>query len=219
MAYPVPLIRKLFEKDPSLPSLPDHTRRLLEILRKEDTPLTDIAREVENDPVLALRLIRLANSAAYSLGKEVNSLERALAVVGVTQISSIAASFASVDSCERFLGASKFHWKDFWAHCSGTAFIAKALAERLEVALNGTEFLAGLLHDIGYLALAKVDPALFGDAVREASEKNGFLASGLKARFGLTVEAAGDLLAEVSRVAPETREVIRHLHDPLQAPA
>lgn len=217
MAYRVPMIRKLFEKDPTLPTLPDHTRRLLEILRIEDTPLADIAREVQNDPVLALRLVRLANSAAYGLGREVNSLERALAVVGVSQISAVVASFASVDSCERFVGNHKFQWKDFWAHCSGTAFIAKALADRLGLALNGAEFLAGLLHDIGYLALAKVDPALFADAVNDAEERNGFLTQGLQSRFGLSVEVVGDVLAEVSHLAPETREVIRHLHAPLQA--
>ena len=218
MAYRAPLLRKLFEKDPNLPSFPDHTRRLLELLKIEDTPLADIAREVEKDPVLALRLVRLANSPAYGLRRDVNSLERALTVVGIGQISAVVASFASVDSCERFLRDPRFVWKDFWAHCCGTAFIAKALAERLGLFLRGAEFLAGLLHDLGYLALAKVDPALFSDAVTEAADHKGFLARGLNTRFGLTVEAAGEILADVSHLAPETIEVVRHLHDPSRAP-
>lgn len=218
MAYRAPLIRNLFEKDPNLPSFPDHTRRLLALLRNENTPLSDIVREVEKDPVLALRFVRLANSPAYGFRRDVNTLERALTVVGLGEISSVVASFASVDSCERFLRDPRFVWKDFWAHCSGTAFIAKTLADRLSLNLGGAEFLSGLLHDIGYLALAKVDPALFSDAVTEAADHRGFLARGLGTRFGLSVETAGELLADVSHLAPETLDVIRHLHDPSHAP-
>ncbi|MBI5014510.1 MAG: HDOD domain-containing protein [Deltaproteobacteria bacterium] len=210
-------LRRAFQQDPNLPTFPDHIRHILELLAQDDTALSDIAREVEQDPVLTLRVLRLANSAAYGASRHVNSLDRALAVVGMGQIKAIVAGFASVDGCERFLGDCPFDWKEFWSHCTGTAFIARSLAERLELKFRGAEFLGGLLHDIGYLALAKADPTAFAGAVRKATQEHGFLARNLEVGFGLGTEAAGALLAEVSQLAPETQEVILRLHQPAQA--
>jgi HD-like signal output (HDOD) protein len=168
--------------------------------------------------VLTLRVVRLANSAAYGASRHVSSLDRALAIVGLTQFRAIVAGFASVDGCERFLGDSPFDWKEFWGHCTGTAFIARTLAERLGFAFAGAEFLAGLLHDIGYLAVAKAYPTAFAEAVREAAGQHGFLAQGLQRRLGVGTETAGAILAQVCQLAPETQEVILHVHDPAQAP-
>lgn len=212
-------LKRLFQQDPNLPTFPEHIRRIFQLLAQEGTAVPDIARELEKDPVLTLRVLRLANSAAYGQTREVNSLDRALAVLGLSQLGAVLGGFASVDGCERFLGDSRFDWKEFWAHCSGTAFIARTLAGRLGLALRGEEFLGGLLHDIGYLALAKAFPSSFVEAVQVASQQNGYLSRSLHERFGLPVEAAGDILAEASKLAPSTREVIRHLHAPDQAPA
>lgn len=211
-------LRRVFQKDPNLPTFPEHIRRILGLLAQDGVGIPDIAKEVAKDPVMTLRVVRLANSAAYGASRGVTSLDRALAVVGLGQLRAVVAGFASVDSCERFLGDTPFDWKEFWAHCTATAFIARTLAERLELPLKGGEFLGGLLHDIGYLGLAKAYPSTFADAVREAVEQRGFLARGLERHFGVTTETAGAILAEASELASETRETILHLHDPTQAP-
>jgi len=218
MADPTENLRKLLQNDPNLPTFPDHIRKILALLAQGDTPLNDIGREIEKDPVLALRLVRLSNSAAYGQTREVNSLARALAVVGLGQVKTVVAGFASVDVCERFLGDSRFDWREFWAHCGAAAFIARSLAERLDLRLEGAEFLGGLLHDIGYLALAKADAKRFREAADEAVERHGFFADGLSRRFGVDLVTAGDVLAEVSQLANETRQIILHVHDPNGAP-
>jgi HD-like signal output (HDOD) protein len=210
-------LRELLRRDGDLPTLPEHIQSILKLLANGETPLVDIGREIEKDPALTLRVVRLANSAAFGRAHRVNSLPKALAVVGLGRVRAIIAGFASVDVCERFLGDSCFNWREFWAHCGATAFIARTLAERLGLALGGAEFLAGLLHDLGYLALAKFDPEAFAEAVEEATERRGFLNDGIRRRFGLDVETAGGILAEVSNLATETREVVLHAHHPSRA--
>ncbi|MBE0618252.1 MAG: HDOD domain-containing protein, partial [Proteobacteria bacterium] len=171
------------------------------------------------DPSLALRVVRLANSAAYGQSREVNSLQRAFAVIGLGQLSAVLAGIASVDRCERFVNDPDFDWGAFWGHCSGTAFIASSLAGRLGLRFQGAEFLGGLLHDVGYLALAKFDPARFRAAMRFSIEKHGFLSQAVESVFGVGTPEAGEMLAEASSLAPEVRLVIRHHRAPEAVPA
>jgi len=207
-----------FRSDPNLPALPDSVARVLELLQDEDVHFHDLAAAVEKDPAMALAVLRLANSAAYSQPREVTTLNRAFAVIGLRQVPSLLAGFASVGGCESFLDDPSFHWDDFWRHCSGTAFIASSLARRLDLRLDGTEFLGGLLHDLGYLGLAKFDSAAFSDCVAEAQERKRFLPEVLESRFGVGEPEAGYLLANASGLGPEILTTIRHKADPAAAP-
>ncbi len=211
-------LRELFRDDPNLPTLPDHVRRILDLLKDEDVSFSALAEEVKKDPALALRIVRLANSAAYGQTREVASLERAFSVIGMDQLSAVLAGVVTVGRCEEFVGDDRFDWNQFWGHATATGFIASRIAERLGENFQGAEFLGGLLHDLGYLALARFGKVRFRAAVREAAERNGFLAGGLHQRFGVTVEEAGDVLAEASSLAAETREIIRYHRDPAAAP-
>ncbi len=211
-------LKAAFVRDPTLPTLPDHVRRILTLLADEDVAFGALAREVEKDPSLALRVVRLANSAAYGQSREVSSLQRAFAVIGLGQLSAVLAGIASVDRCERFVDDPAFEWGAFWGHCGGTAFIASSLAGRLDLRFQGAEFLAGLLHDVGYLALAKFDPTRFRAAMQSAVEKRGFLSQSVQAVFGIGTPEAGELLAEASGLAQDVRLAIRHQRTPDEAP-
>ena len=207
-----------FRGDPSLPSLPESVSRVLELLQDEDVHFHQITAVVEKDPAMALAVLRLANSAAYGQANEVTSLARAFAVIGLRQIPSLLAGFASVGGCESFLQDPSFRWDEFWKHCGGTAFIATSLARRLGLKLDGAEFLAGLLHDIGYLGLAKFDARAFHDCVAEAQQRKRFLPGVLEKRFGVSEPEAGYLLAEASQLGPDILATIRHKRDPGAAP-
>ncbi|MDF1553460.1 MAG: HDOD domain-containing protein [Deferrisomatales bacterium] len=207
-----------FRRDPALPSLPESVSRVLALVRDEEVHFRELAAEVQKNPAMTLAVLRLANSAAYAAPQEVNNLQRAFAVIGLRQIPSLLAGFASVGRCENFLKDPAFHWDEFWRHCSGTAFIAVSLARRLGLQRGGGEFLAGLLHDIGYLGLAKFDPRAFGDCVEECQQRGKFLPDILKARFGVGEPEAGALLAEASNLDSHILASIRHKPDPAAAP-
>jgi HD-like signal output (HDOD) protein len=212
-------LRAAFENDPNLPVLPNQVRRILDLLADPEVSFAALSQEVEKDPALALRIIRLANSAAYGQTRDVSSLQRAVAVIGLADLSGVLAGVASVGRCERFLDDPDFKWTEFWEHCSGTAFIASSLSKRLGLSFRGAEFLAGLLHDIGYLGLAKFGTFRFRKAVTEAQERHGFLADALERRFGVSTQEAGAILAEVSGVPVKVRSAIRYHKDPALAPA
>jgi len=131
----------------------------------------------------------------------------------------VLAGFASVSRCESFLQDPSFRWDESWRHCSGTAFVAASLSRRLGVKLDGAEFLAGLLHDIGYLGLAKFDPRAFGDCVEESQQRRKCLPEVLEKRFGVGEPEAGYLLAKVSNLGPHILATIRHKREPAGAAA
>jgi HD-like signal output (HDOD) protein len=76
-------LRKALERDPNLPALPEHVRKLLRLVADEEVPITVLAREVHKDPAITVKVLRLANSALYGQSREVTSLERAFSVIGV----------------------------------------------------------------------------------------------------------------------------------------
>lgn len=211
-------LRQALERDPNLPTLPEHVQKLLQLVADEEVPIPVLAREIQKDPALTLKLLRLANSALYGQSREVTSLERAFSVIGTSDVPAMIAGMASVNGCERFVGDPHFRWKDFWAHCSGTAFIAASLARRIGTKQLDAGFLGGLLHDVGYLALTKLDRTKFAAAVQDAVKKHGFLPRFLQERFGVSPEDAGGVLAEVSRLPADMQQVIRFVHDPAAAP-
>jgi HD-like signal output (HDOD) protein len=162
--------------------------------------------------------MRMANSAIYGQSRHVNSLERALAVIGLRQVPPLLAGMASLQACEQFVSDGSFRWADFGEHCSGTAFIAASLAGRLGMDFRGSEFLGGLLHDIGYLALAKCNRGGFTPAVQAAEEKHGFLADQLERRFRIRLELAGEVLGRVSELSGDILAIIGHRNAPLPPP-
>jgi len=206
-----------FRKDPHLPSLPQSVSRVLALLQNEDVQFHALEAEVSKDPAMALAVLRLANSAAYAPPQPVTNLQRAFAVIGLRQIPSLLAGLASVSGCETFLQDPSFRWDEFWRHCSGTAFIASSLARRLGLKLDGAEFLAGLLHDLGYLGLAKFNAARFRECVEESQQRHTYLPEVLERRFGIGEPEAGCLLAEASNLGGPILTTIRHKGDPATA--
>jgi putative nucleotidyltransferase with HDIG domain len=124
----------------------------VQILRLADSAkasTSDLARIVEADPVLSLRVVQLANSASYGLGGTVTSVGRAVALLGFSTVRALAASalLAMPDDAED----TRFE-SGYWSHSLATAIAASVIARRTSVPA-GDAFTVGLLHDLGSAVL------------------------------------------------------------------
>jgi putative nucleotidyltransferase with HDIG domain len=124
----------------------------VQILRLADSAkasTSDLARIVEADPVLSLRVVQLANSASYGLGGSVTSVGRAVALLGFSTVRALAASalLAMPDDAED----TRFE-AGYWSHSLASAIAASVIARRTSVPA-GDAFTVGLLHDLGSAVL------------------------------------------------------------------
>lgn len=139
-------------KLPALPSV------LLELLQSFDDPDVDFSRLAAicaKDPVVAARMLSVANSALYRRqpGSEA-CLERALVTMGLETVRRIAITTALMQALSQQLSIPREEICRFWMHALRTAHLAQRLAETLGHDGPSEAYLAGLLHDIGQLIIA-----------------------------------------------------------------
>ncbi len=129
---------------------------VLDLSRRENVTLAEVARAVQTDPALSGRLIKLAN-AATQISRPVASVQEAVVRLGLTSVRQLALSFSLLDNYRQ--GACRFFDYDaYWSHSLLAALTMQALGMRIRVAAPDELFVCGLLAQIGRLALATAYP-------------------------------------------------------------
>jgi HD-like signal output (HDOD) protein len=204
------LIRKL----DSLPALPRTVQRIREVMENLEISTRDVGRILSTDPPLAAKMLRLANSAAYGFPNRVASVELAVALLGLRETYAMVLSAAVVD----LMNASKtFDYTTFWYKSMLGGALASAVGKQARLEAKPGVFTAGLLQNIGRVALAevvphrmgKVEPDLEGLELIEAEENE----------FGISHTEAGYFLVSEWGFPPELAEAIRFHHKPKFADA
>lgn len=203
-------LSQLFKNIKQLPVLPILLIELMESFTNEDVRVEDIAKKVGMDQSISAKVIRMANSAAYHRGKEVESIERAVIRLGFNQVRRIvvATSLSNV-----FPETPGFDKDKFWQDTFTTASIAKALAKHANVNQE-TAFTCAMMHNIGELLLQIVKPeecALVAMSI-EAGEPR---LSAQREIFGLDYTQVGAELARQWDFSTVFRDAIEQQLDPL----
>jgi putative nucleotidyltransferase with HDIG domain len=135
-----------------LVSLPEVVLRINEMVNDEHANAADIGRVISQDPGLATRLLKIANSPMYGSMRQIDSINRAVTILGTKQIRDI---ILSTTAAKVFEGIPNdvISVADFWHHSLYCALLARALAVLSRKANADTLFTAGLLHDIGHLIM------------------------------------------------------------------
>jgi putative nucleotidyltransferase with HDIG domain len=135
-----------------LVTLPRAYHRINEMLADERYGAADIGRVISADPALTARLLRMVNSAYYGLPSRIDTVPLAISVLGTRALhelllaTSVASAFSRIDT--RLVDVA-----DFWHHSIYCGIVARLLSKRLRLGQSEQAFTAGLLHDIGKLAL------------------------------------------------------------------
>ncbi len=137
----------------SLPSPPVVAMEIIRLTRDEDSSPSDLTAVLARDPVLATRILQVANSPAYGLSREVATVDRATALLGLKAVKMMALSFSLASDVDNDAGALPVAM--YWYHSLLNAVTARRWAELCAPGLSEEAFLAGLLSHLGRLALAR----------------------------------------------------------------
>lgn len=147
-------IRTFLKGASKLPVLPQVTVRLLKALDSPSGSARDIARIVEAEPALSVRLLKLANSSFYGHRGTIATIDKAVAILGSKTIRSLAlVVWTHAMSAQQRTSEEMSLLAPLLAHGLATGIAARMLVERINLALSEDAFMAGLLHDIGRVAL------------------------------------------------------------------
>ena len=147
--------------------LPKAYLRLRELLNDPDATMAEISAVISNDPAMTTRFLRMVNSAYFCLHSKIETVERAVAFLGVDQIhhvmlaTSVIGAFAEIPKQLLDINA-------FWIRSVHCAVVARLLAQRCNLPYSERLFVSGLLHRIGHLILCQQLP----ESVRQIKEES-----------------------------------------------
>ncbi|SDI40096.1 HDOD domain-containing protein [Propionivibrio dicarboxylicus] len=136
-----------------LPAMPQILLKLMERCQNEDTGMSELADLIAKDPGITSKVLGVANSSAFHRSGRALGLESALATLGTDMIRTLVIN-ESVSQVFNSLNQSNgIDLRAFWKHSLTVAVIAKSLAAESGTVSPEEAYLAGLLHDVGRLAL------------------------------------------------------------------
>jgi len=206
--------RKLLAVE-DLPTLPVVMTQLLDAVENDASNADDLTAILEKDLAISSRVLRLANSAFYGLRHKVDSLRRAVIVIGFDAVRMLALATSVFDAFSRQKQFA-FDPEEFWMHSLGAAKAAQLLSKQVPgIASAEGCFTAGLLHDIGKYCLALALKEEYAAAVRRAQQEQTLLKICEQEMLGATHADIGAWLAEKWRLPEMISDGIRY-HDQLQ---
>lgn len=146
-----------------LPSLPAVVVRLNELLASRLPSMGQVAELVGEDPALAARVLKLVNSPLYPFRGKIDSVQRAVAMIGVRELRSLALAVAVPKLFEGF-ATPLITLEQFWRHSLCVALLSRGLAEAAQQRELDRYFTTGLLHDLGALILYSRRPQQAAEA-------------------------------------------------------
>ena len=194
-------------------SLPDLYRRLDAAIDAPNSSFAHIGKIVADDTGFTARLLRIANSALYNFPSKIETVDRAMSIIGTKQLRELALA-TTVITMFKGLENSLVSMESFWRHslCCGAAARVIATLRRE----NNIErfFVLGMLHDIGRLVMFNRIPDECGAIIDEARRDQRLLFELEKERLGFNHADIGRLLLQMWRLPKGQVEAVGYHHNP-----
>ena len=196
----------------ALPPLPAIALRVMEIAQDPKSSAKDIAPLISADPGLTAAMLRVANSAAYRRSRDVTSVQEALVALGFVQARNIAMSTAITGAYAPSAANALFRIEAFWRHSIAVGLQASKLAAKARGVDPASAFTAGILHNIGRLAMFYANPAGLDQTVAEVMRRGVTIEFAERVLMSYDHAELGAVLGEKWRLPAEIVEAIRNHH-------
>jgi HD-like signal output (HDOD) protein len=206
---------------PKLASLQSINRALQELIRSEQSLSSQIAEIISRDPSLSARLLRMVNSVYFGLSARINNIEEAVFFLGLRQIRELSLATPVIEDLERLQSpaAGKLPWKDLWAHSIGTAILTREILTSTSITFDDdTDYLSGLLHNIGKVVMAYAFPEELALIMATPCASSAEVATLETRLIGWDHAAIGAYYLERHQLSAEIVHAVRYHNCPDKAP-
>ncbi len=208
----MPTAKGLLNKFTTAKTLPHITIQLTKLISDENSTMQDFEKMIKMDPTLVLRILRGANSPYYGLRQKVNSISRAVVVIGINNLRNMIVTEGLKELFKDKNNGNTFSRNRLWLHCAAVSICSKMIMERI-FGLNGEDaFLCGILHDIGMIVEDQTAPDLFSQVCNTYDDSSKPITDYEKEILGTDHCKIGYLLAKDWQLPVEIQESIHHHH-------
>lgn len=205
--------RAMARREVQLASFPDIYFQIMDVLNNPRSSVAHTADVVGKDPSLAVKLLRVVNSPFYGFPSRVDSISRAVTLVGANELSLLALGVSVVQYFED-IPPEIMDMKRFWKHSIATGVYARILAGHKPGFSEERFFLGGLIHDIGRLAILKNFPHTANKALKLACSKPCMLFEAEIETMGFDHAAVAGCLLNEWKFPAGLEQMVRYHHAP-----
>lgn len=198
----------------NLPAIPKIMFEVSELLRKKSQDTVALAEVIGKDQGLTTKVLKIANSPLYGLPRKVSSLEFAIMLLGMEEISNIVTALSLAEAM-RADGIEHFDYLEFWAHSMLVGTASKDIAKRLgffEIA--GDAFVAGMLHDIGIQLTARYFSKQFQEIIDLSASEDVNYFDAEKTVLGVTHQEIGRFIMQRWNLPSTLSDALAFHHNP-----
>lgn len=206
---------EVFRQGNALPGFPSVITQIIAMLDDPQASTDMLVAHIEHDPVIAARVLSLANAAATRTRRmsAVGDIFTATSLIGLNSVREIAVISSITNFFERMAPAGMT--ASFWQHGVAVGVCSEELAAFTAApASSAAALIAGLLHDVGQLWLSGFDAQAFRDSWNTALNQNIGIDAAERERFGVDHSTIGAWLAEYWSLPVNIVAAIRHHHQP-----
>ncbi len=202
-----------------MPTLSPVATHLLMLSADDANDLRELVQVIHSDAFLTMRVLKVANMAAHSVGRSVTSLSRAVIALGSNMVVGIAMQACAPGVFNTALSAYSSTEGKLWEHSLFTGLAAKAIAKQMAGGASPElAFTAGLLHDLGKVVISQLLNQPGRPSIRLAALKRQALMECECKSAGMDHATLGYWLACHWSLPPELCLPIRYHHSPDEAP-
>lgn len=211
-----PTLQTLLDEDPELLTLPKVVDELISLIDSPDSDIATIAEHISEDGALTARVLRIVNSAYFSLATRIDSVHQAINLMGLTSLRDLVVATKVAEKFDKVSG-ELVDVESFWANSLYAAGVARDIYQLLGMRKMNI-FVATLLHHVGIMVMLEKLPREMSTILRETREGDKDLAERERLVLGYTHADVGAELMRAWALPEPFIEVTRYHHHFYEAP-
>ena len=193
-------------------TLPHVAIQLSRLISDANSSIKEFEKLIKMDPTLVMRLLRLVNSPYYGLQQRVESISRAVVLLGMKNLRNMVVVQALKDIFKSGSDEDIFSRRKLWLHCAAVSICSQMIAERIFQKKGEDAFLCGILHDIGIIVEDQAKHELFIQCCKAYDPGLKSFTDCEREVMGTDHGTVGYLLAQDWKLPPDVIKAIRQHH-------
>jgi len=203
----------------ALPTMPEIASKILNMVNNPDVDFKNVAEEISKDQSMTTNILKLCNSAYFSRGKEITSIDRAVVTLGIKEITSIIMVIAAKPILDKFVIGYDLGKGELWKQGLMVANLAKKIAlQKNRKDIADVAFTGGIIHNVGKTVIAIYVQNTYNDIINEVKTKNITFNEAEKSIMGYSHQEISEIILEKWKFPPVLKAIVRYYSEPENAP-
>jgi len=203
----------------ALPTMPEIATKILNMVNNPDVSFKDVAEQISKDQSMTTNILKLCNSAYFSRGKEITSIDRAIVTLGIKEVTSIIMVIAAKPILDKFVIGYDLGKGELWKQGLMVANLAKKISimkNRKDIA--DVVFTGGIIHNVGKTVIAIYVQNTYNDIINEVRTKNITFNEAEKSIMGYSHQEISEQILEKWNFPAVLKAIVRYYTEPENAP-